>query len=257
MDLLAASIIGRCISGPLFRSLGSLTRSTRGVGRRNYPNARDRRGPSIYPLLVECGTIHYGIEKGRMVYIDMKGREEKTAFFEAEPKVIVDRRISDERLAVGYTEERLALNKDLNIITPRSFEIDPMYLIGILGSRLASFLYLNHILIAYKGEKKRMTLEHLRKLPVPIKRPIERGLIIGLVIQLLNQKANDPCASTKDLERNIDQLVYRLYGLTEDEVKQVEHGMRLEKPEVIAPAGPSVPEELIKGVGTIKLKDPS
>jgi len=35
-------------------------------------------------------------------------------------------------------------------------------------------------------------------------------------------KCADPQAGTSPLEREIDQLVYELYGLTEDEVKIVE-----------------------------------
>ncbi len=45
---------------------------------------------------------------------------------------------------------------------------------------------------------------------------------IILVDQILAAKQKDPNAKTSALERQIDQMVYNLYGLTEDEIKIVE-----------------------------------
>ena len=41
-------------------------------------------------------------------------------------------------------------------------------------------------------------------------------------IDLKPCKRADPAADTEALEREIDERVYRLYGLTEDEIKIVE-----------------------------------
>jgi type II restriction/modification system DNA methylase subunit YeeA len=46
--------------------------------------------------------------------------------------------------------------------------------------------------------------------------------IIKLVDRILAAKAKDPQADTSALEREIDRLVYGLYGLTEEEIKIVE-----------------------------------
>lgn len=46
--------------------------------------------------------------------------------------------------------------------------------------------------------------------------------VIVLVERILVQKAVNSAADTSALEREIDELVYRLYGLTADEVKLVE-----------------------------------
>lgn len=40
--------------------------------------------------------------------------------------------------------------------------------------------------------------------------------------RILAAKRADPSAETTDLEREIDQHVYRLYGLTPEEIKVVE-----------------------------------
>ena len=46
--------------------------------------------------------------------------------------------------------------------------------------------------------------------------------IISLVEQILDSKAKDPTTDTKELESKIDSLVYKLYNLTESEIKTIE-----------------------------------
>jgi len=43
-----------------------------------------------------------------------------------------------------------------------------------------------------------------------------------LVEQILATKKHNPKADTSKLEAEIDQLVYKLYGLTEEEIRIVE-----------------------------------
>ncbi|MFM6422481.1 hypothetical protein, partial [Planktothrix sp.] len=59
---------------------------------------------------------------------------------------------------------------------------------------------------------------------LPIKKPTETEelLLEKLVDQILNIKKSNPNADTTILEQQIDQLVYELYGLTEEEIKIVE-----------------------------------
>jgi len=42
------------------------------------------------------------------------------------------------------------------------------------------------------------------------------------VNKILEQKRGNPDADTRDLERAIDELVYRLYDLTDDEIRLIE-----------------------------------
>ena len=43
-----------------------------------------------------------------------------------------------------------------------------------------------------------------------------------LVDQILSAKKQNPEADTSHLEKQIDQLVYKLYNLTEEEIKIIE-----------------------------------
>jgi site-specific DNA-methyltransferase (adenine-specific) len=47
--------------------------------------------------------------------------------------------------------------------------------------------------------------------------------IASIAKRILAAKRKDPVADTSALEREIDALVYQLYGLTEEEIKVVEN----------------------------------
>jgi len=62
----------------------------------------------------------------------------------------------------------------------------------------------------------------IRKLSVAKQRPFVR-----LVDRILEAKAADPDADAEPLEREIDRLVYDLYGLTEEEETAIERSLGL------------------------------
>jgi adenine-specific DNA-methyltransferase len=55
---------------------------------------------------------------------------------------------------------------------------------------------------------------------------IKRAAVKGLVERILAAKRADPAADVAGWEREIDERVYKLYGLTADEVKLVEEGVQ-------------------------------
>jgi adenine-specific DNA-methyltransferase len=101
----------------------------------------------------------------------------------------------------------------------RGSEIELKYLLGLLNSKLCYF-WLYH-----KGQRKGDLLQ-LFKGPlseIPIARPGKQaGAIVALVDRILAAKQRDAEADTSALEREIDELVYALYGLTPKEKKIVE-----------------------------------
>jgi adenine-specific DNA-methyltransferase len=73
--------------------------------------------------------------------------------------------------------------------------------------------------------------EHLRNLPVPLVPPSDQRPAVALVDKIIAAKAADPQADTTGIERQIDNLVYRLYSLTYEEVKVIEPGLPLGRAE--------------------------
>jgi hypothetical protein len=62
----------------------------------------------------------------------------------------------------------------------------------------------------------------LETLPIPEFNESNDAPIIVLVKQIMESKLKDPNADTSALEAEIDQLVYKLYGLTDEEIAIVE-----------------------------------
>lgn len=65
-------------------------------------------------------------------------------------------------------------------------------------------------------------IELLRKMPIPKADKDRQRPVIQLVGTILAAKKRDAEADTSALERQIDELVYALYGLTPEEIKRVE-----------------------------------
>ncbi len=64
--------------------------------------------------------------------------------------------------------------------------------------------------------------KYFGEIPIPKSSDQQSKPIVKLVDEILNAKKKKPDADTLALENEIDKLVYRLYGLTEEEIKIVE-----------------------------------
>jgi hypothetical protein len=63
---------------------------------------------------------------------------------------------------------------------------------------------------------------HVEELPIPNATASQQKPIIQAVKTILAAKQPNPAADTSAMEREIDQLVYALYGLTPEEIAIVE-----------------------------------
>lgn len=124
-------------------------------------------------------------------------------------------------------ESRFTFAPDSLIFNNKAFFIplDDKFLLGYLNSKLAWF-YLKKICSVLgdpdKGGRLELRTVHIETLPVPETKPNSRGEISKVVDKILSLKKKDPATDTSDLEAEIDQLVYKLYNLTEEEIKIVE-----------------------------------
>jgi len=100
------------------------------------------------------------------------------------------------------------------------------YLCGLLNSRPVEFFFKRYYAGGGLGEEGyRYKKAFLENLPIPPITPKNRSLVAdieSLVDEILEQKRGNPHADTRDLERKIDELVYRLYDLTPDEIRLIE-----------------------------------
>ena len=103
------------------------------------------------------------------------------------------------------------------ILSDRSFDIK--YLLGILNSKLLTFYHQNNT-IPQAGGFYRYQAIFIKD--IPIKKSNNQKPITLIVDQILSAKKADPKADTSALEKKIDELVYKLYDLTEDEIILIE-----------------------------------
>lgn len=96
------------------------------------------------------------------------------------------------------------------------------YLLGILNSKIIYF-YMKEISSTLGENSLRWIKQFIEKLPIPKTESKNQKLtdeILAIVDKIL--KLKDKKTDTKDLESKIDQLIYRLYDLTPEEIALIE-----------------------------------
>jgi hypothetical protein len=180
-------------------------------------------------------------------YIDYESKKEHfhrpkySLLFESE-KIIV-RRISgsNNKLIACYDNEQYYSNDNLMHLVKWSneilefqkpenkweIEIDNSifikYITAILNSKLCTYYFSKFLSTdTLQGSYSSIYPEDIRQIPIKNANKIKQQAIIQIVDKILTAKKSDLKADTTALEKAIDQLVYQLYGLTEEEIKIVE-----------------------------------
>ena len=95
----------------------------------------------------------------------------------------------------------------------------------MLNSTLSTWFIKQTALSSGMGTPRWIRTTVLR-IPVPQLLEQKQQPFVQLVDRILEAKDADPDADTSALEREIDRLVYDLYGLTDDEIAAIEARVR-------------------------------
>ena len=147
----------------------------------------------------------------------------KQEIFES-PKIVAPQRSQSNTF--GYTENPWYASADVYFITEKDKSVSLKYVLAILNSKLC-YLWLYH-----RGKRKGETLELYQKplSEIPIKKisSAEQKPFIDIVDNILAITKDEDYpqnpqkqAEVKELGREIDQMVYQLYDLTEEEKRIV------------------------------------
>jgi type I restriction-modification system DNA methylase subunit len=144
-----------------------------------------------------------------------------------------------QRIMATLANETFITNKNLYSVLSKEKTLDDLVILGILNSRLISYLYLNQVTQATKDDFPQVTIKDLLALPFPAivdgaKQNTRHRKMVSLVEQMLElhkkvSKIKNPDEKTRiqrqidATDAQIDKLVYDLYGLSEDEIKIVEN----------------------------------
>ena len=142
-------------------------------------------------------------------------------------------------LLASYTERIFVHNPSVLAVLPLSESIHMKFLLGILNSRLMSEIFMHVAPKAKKGLFPKIIITDAKRLPVPRVNPsMQRGRalhdkMVQLVEKMLKLHKRLEAAKTAHkktiiqrqmdgTDRQIDQLVYQLYGLSDEEIRIVE-----------------------------------
>ncbi len=120
-------------------------------------------------------------------------------------------------------DEVYLLNSAYFLLPPS--DIDSKFLLGILNSSTIRF-YLNLVAETSGMGTSRWINNYVKEFPIPVVAYEQQTGIIKIVNQILEVKAADSDANTADLEQEIDERVYALYNLTQEEITIVQEAVQ-------------------------------
>ena len=136
------------------------------------------------------------------------------------PKIVAPQRSKSNTF--GYNEIPWYAASDVFFITTKDNSYDLKYILGLLNSHLYYFWLYNKG--KRKGEMLELIAKPLSEIPIKKANTIQQQCIIDLVDAIIDKKKHDNKADTSVLEREIDQKVYELYGLSPEEIAVIDKG---------------------------------
>ena len=205
-------------------NLGSISRINRGLitGDRNKYFSKSRLTESHIKILTGSNILRYGWIEPKE-YILFEKPKSAGGCWDKEvhlaPFKICIRQIGSEPIAT-IVEEPLAVTG--NIFTIIQDDLKRLkFILGIINSKLIKYFWKINF-HDFKTTFPQVTLNSLCLIPIKVATAVQEKEIEILVNQILAIKKQNPSANTIDLENQIDQLVYQLYDLTEEEIKIIE-----------------------------------
>lgn len=120
-----------------------------------------------------------------------------------------------------YDDKQYYVGFSFSVIWQKNKDYDLKYLLGIMNSKLGEYWFNTN------GKKRGVGVDIgvkvFRQFPVKKASLQEQETIINLVDKVLSIKIENPNIDTKSFENEIDQMVYKLYGLTAEEISIVEN----------------------------------
>lgn len=190
---------------------------------------KEKINPNSFPLLMGKDCNRYTISwKGLYVNYDYKVQKDQGEYASLiDKKYFLGEKIFLREIALRPTatydsEGYFCLNKAY-VVCLKNENDNLKYILGLLNSKLIAYFFEKkygdlRVGGGYLQFKKQFT----SKIPIIIRDDSFCESITKLVNKILSIKRDDSKSNTKDLEDEIDTLVYKLYDLNEEEIKIVE-----------------------------------
>ncbi|MEM3369614.1 MAG: DNA methyltransferase [Candidatus Micrarchaeia archaeon] len=225
------------------------------VNRNKYISdiAEIKRGLAIQKLLKEVGKfpVLRGRNVGRyfikpisqFITEDSFKKIKQKAKYLLKPKIVIQNIVTyiskpkeSVMLTAAFDEKGLLALDNIGCIFLKDSKIHPLFLVSLLNSNLISWYAYNFI---YAKAKLTMRFDkyHLSKIPlcdyfnkreyeILIAATEKMTKLINLIENADSAQKERLIAEKEDLNRQINDLIYKLYGITEEEKKIIEESLR-------------------------------
>ena len=141
-----------------------------------------------------------------------------------QPERLLIRQTDDDLVVAYHNEEehgRFYTDNTLFTVLPKVPTLNLKFFLALLNSRLFNFLY--HCLSQEKGKSQaQVKIKNINLLPVILPSVEVQVTIIEIVDKILTGKSQDNLFNSTYLMSEIDQIIYQIYDLTQDEIDEVE-----------------------------------
>ena len=175
-------------------------------------------------------------------------RPRKKSLFEVDEKIVVPYRATENKFA--YDDKKYFNDGgDIRIIVITDNSFDNKYILSILNSKLMNFYY--SFIGRRKGNVFEYFVEPLYKIPIKEISKASQLPFINVVEKILEitktedyKKDDEKQRQVKEYENQIDEMVYKLYGLTEEEILTIEPKRLLEQKFSHKPSNKDIVEKI-------------
>lgn len=232
LDPISQKIINRVKDK--FTNIENITISTQGLPPSRFKINSKKNESFNSPYLVKGQIYRYIFDIEETAYTDLSNNKSLIPFYENKPKILIRRVINrQDRIMATYFDKELVFKKDINPFIITDDDYNPYFFLGLVNSKLFSYLYINTSSIATKDDFRQTTLAEIRKMPIPIfdSKNNSHKKLIELVLQILkfNSENNFRIETDKKLhlqkikiiDNQIDNIVFTLYNLNENEINVI------------------------------------
>ncbi|HEV8080185.1 MAG TPA: TaqI-like C-terminal specificity domain-containing protein [Chitinophagaceae bacterium] len=147
--------------------------------------------------------------------------------FEVPEKLLIQRITGGSRpLKVAYDNKQYYNKESINnLILKEGSGYNIKFILTLLNSKLINWFYTH----AFTNESKltvNLSKTYLARIPIKNCNDFFQQTFVSLANNMLEQKEYNKNANTINLEKQIDDLVYKLYNLTPEEIQIIENSVK-------------------------------
>ena len=137
-----------------------------------------------------------------------------------QPKILI--REAGAEITATYDDNNYYIMSSLYnaILRDQSFSLK--YLLGLINSRLFQYIMYKLTFEKTKGAFTKAKIFHYYELPIKACNQAEQQKIIDIVDKILSIKKSTPSSNVESLEKCLNDMIYKLYDLTDEEIMEVE-----------------------------------